>query len=264
MSVVYERWLLAKGNVFAPSGASVAKIVEHLRAGKWIAAPGSPELAALQFQGAREERARATGGYAVRTIENRFGDDVAAAVAASTEPQPATLTESWLDDPDREELRLVWPVRPGAASSLVYPLSMPPTKDHAYTVEIHRAPDFIYPIAKQFGALPSECRCGEDLAFEWDPEDVVPAFDASTGIFTECEECSRTFDPAKVSADLTNPFDGTKEETWGGVAHRFALKVRCSKGFAEDARLAFAPALVALLEKEFGRTFYEAGALSEG
>ena len=98
---VYERWLVARGNVFLPSAATVAKLVEKLRAEKWIVDPASGELTKLRFSGKREEHAKATGGYAVKTVENTFGDDGDARIAASTEPLPQAITTEWLADDDR-------------------------------------------------------------------------------------------------------------------------------------------------------------------
>lgn len=261
MGVEYERWLIAKGNVFLPSAASVAKLVERLREEKWIADPKSAEFAKLRFDGRRDAYAKTTGGYAVRTVENRFGKDVAKQLAASTEAQPAPMTADWLDDPEREELRLVWPVTGADAIPVKYPLTHRPEGDVYWSLELHRAPEYICPISETIGSISTTCACGEDLDFEWDEEEVVPAFRASTGIFAECDECSRTFDPAKSSAKVENPFDGTSERLPGGATHRFALKVDCGKCFVADGKLAFAPELVALVEKEFGRSFYEVGAL---
>ena len=260
MGVEYERWLIARGNVFSPSAASVVKLIAKLREGGFIVDPSPASLAKLKFSGLREEHAKATGGYAVKTIPNTFGDDVRAKVAASTEPQPATLTPEWLDDPSREELRLVWPVA-GEAPPVRYPLSMVP--EHAsWSLEIHRAPDYVVPIADNIDPLDTTCRCGEELEFEWDLEELVPAFGAASGIFAECEDCSRTFDPAKRTATNRDPFGGAEREVDGGAAYRFALKVACGKSFTRDSKLAFAPELVALVEKECGREFYEVGAVS--
>ena len=90
---------------------------------------------------------------------------------------------------------------------------------------------------------------------------MVPAFERSVGIFAECEECSRTFDPAKELATITNPFDEDDEEDFqGGAAYRFALKVDCGRSFVENAKLTFAKKLVTLFEEEFGRTSYEVAA----
>lgn len=238
MSETYERWLIAKGNVFSPSAAAVAKLALRLRKEGWI--PQS--------------------GYAVRTIENTFGDDMRAKIAASRDAQPNVLTADFIDDPSREELRLVWPVDAAAAAALKYPLSRKPDADVRYAVEIHRAPDYVYPIADSIDALDTTCPCGDDLAFEWDEDELVPAFRGSTGIYAECEACSRTFDPSKRAAAITNPFDGKSEDVRGGAAYRFALKVDCGERFVADAALAFAPELVAIVEDEFGRAFYQVGA----
>ncbi len=234
MAERYERWLIARGNVFAPSSEAVAKLIEKLRAEGWLG----------------------EGGRAVRTVENTFGDDAAKKAAASTSPHPAVIDAEWLDHPDREELRLVWPA---PASKL--PLSVAPPETDGWTIEMHRALEYVYPRAKGIGALPSVCRCKEDLSFRWDDDEVVCAFRSSKGIFAECDACSRTFDPATERAKITNPFDRSVETVSGGAAYRFALVVDCGKDFVADARLAFAPELVALVEKEFGRSFYEVGAL---
>lgn len=260
----YERWLIAKGNVFAPSAASVAKFVERLRKEKWI--PSADDLGALAYEGRAASKAKATGGYAAKTVENTFGKDTAAKIEASTEAQPAAITAEWLDDPDREELRLVWPVTPTSAApdatAVKYPLSIRPDDVASYSLEIHRALEYVYPASDQIEAIDTECNCGEELDFTWDDDEVVPAFGASTGIFAECEECSRTYDPAKFAAAITNPFDETETEVRGGAAYRFAIKIDAGSAFVRDARLAFAPELVALVENEFGRTFYEVASLS--
>ena len=254
---IYERWLIARGNVFLPSAATVAKLIERLRAERWIIDPASNDLAKLRFTGKRDEHASATGGYAVKTVENTFGDDDDAKVSASTEPLPKVITTEWLADDDREEIRLVWPVATDDPP-VKYPLSRRPDGSAGWVLELHRAPEYVYPVARNIGPIPTECRCSEDLSFEWDEDEVVPAFESSTGIFAECDECSRTFDPSKGTATIDNPFDGSKASVPGGGAYRFALKVVCHE-YVEDAALAFAPELVALVEKEFGRSFYEVG-----
>jgi hypothetical protein len=260
MGVEYERWLVAKGKMFAPGAEAVAKLVAKLRKEGFIVDPASPDLAKLRFQGKRQELAKKTGGYAVKTVANTFGSDVVAKLAAGTEPLPAEITPEWLDDPDREELRLVWPVMGKRPLPVKYPLSIEPEGDEPYwALEVHRSPEYVYPISENIDPLPTTCACGEDLGFEWDLDDLVPAFGAATGIFAECEECSRTFDPFKGTATLTNPFDGSTEERAGGGAYLFALKVDCGKCFAESPRLTFAKELVALVEEHFGRAFCEYG-----
>jgi hypothetical protein len=240
MGAQYARWLVAKGNTFSPAAASVAKLVERLKKEQWVAE---------------------SGGRAVKTVENAFGNDVAAKRAASTESQPAALTADWLEAGDREELRLVWPCEAAESSPLKYPLSRRPDGLVSYSLEVHRADEYVYPTAKTIARVPTTCNCKEDLSFEWDEEELVPTFGTATGIFAECEECSRTFDPSKGSAIITNPFDRSTEEVRGGAAYRFALVVDCGSCFVEDPKLAFAPDLVALVESEFGRTFYEFGAV---
>jgi len=220
----YQRWLVAKGNVLSPGPAAIAKLVERLRKEKWL----PPE-----------------GGTAVKTVD---------AGQNGTEKQPTPLTSDWLAAPDREEQRLIWEIPGGGA--LKYPLNQAPDGGAAWTFEIHRAAEFVYPTADNIEPIDTECNCEEDLSFEWDEEEVSPAFKASSGIFHECEECSRVFDPAQHLATITNPFDDSEEEFRGGAAYRFAVKVDCPK-YVKEASLAFAPDLVALLEDEFGRTFYQ-------
>lgn len=234
MSGNYQRWLIAKGNVLSPGPAAIAKLVERLRKEKWI-----PE----------------SGGHAMRTVDK---DDAAKA----TEKLPAKIDADWIaGEPEREEMRMVWSVEGDAAKELEYPLSMTPDGRLSWTIEIHRAPEFVYPVADNIEMIDTTCNCDEDLTFDWDEDEVVPAFKASVGIFAECEECSRTFDPAKEIATITNPFDEDDEEdVRGGAAYRFALKVDCGESFVADPKLTFAKGLVALFEEEFGRSFYEVGA----
>jgi len=260
MSVEYERWLIPKGSTFCPSAAAIAKLVARLRKEKWIADPQSADFAALDFGGdGKSAIAAKTGGYAVKTVGDKHGKTFAEKLAASLAPIPVTLDADWLEAPEREELRLVWPMKPRGAVSLEYPMSRRPDGDVAWSLEVHRAPDYVYPIAETIDALDTECACGEDLAFEWD-DAMIPAFGAATGIYTECEECSRTFDPSKRTATIANPFDRSEREIAGGAAYRFALKIDCGKCFVADPKLALAPELVALVEDEFGRAFIEIAA----
>jgi hypothetical protein len=238
MGARYERWLIARASGFTPAPESIAKLVDRLRKDQWIADAGA---------------------YAVKTVENRFGSDAAAKRKASREPLPAMLSKDWFEDGTRDELRLVWPAEGAAPRALKYPLSIAPEGQVSYSLQIHRADEYVVPSAKNIGALPTACNCGEDLTFEWDEDELVPAFAGSTGIFAECEECSRTFDPTKGTALVSNPFDGASREVRGGGAYRFALMVDAGENFVKDARLAFAPELVALLESEFGRELYEVG-----
>ncbi len=230
MAKRYERWLVAKGNVFAPASAAIAKLVARLEKEKWIGAGAS--------------------GFAVKTVD---------AGKNGKEALPAEISAAWLEGPGRDEMRLVW-AAPGD-TGLAYPLSLRPEGAAPYSLEIHRAPEYVYPTSDTIEPLEAECRCGEDLTFEWDPDEVACAFRASSGIFAECEECSRTFDPSTETATITNPFDDGEEELPGGAAYRFALKVDCGSAYVADPKLAFSPKLVALVEEEFGRGFYEFGSL---
>jgi len=264
MGVEYERWLVARGNAFSPGAEAIVKLVAKLRAEGWVVDPASPDLAKLELRGPREQRGQKTGAYAIRRIENTFGpgrDGLFARLAASTESVPAALDAEWLNDPAREDMNLVWSVST-AEPFLKYPLTRRPEGPVSYRLEVHRAADFVYPISETIDPLPCECRCGNDLSFDWDPSEFENPFGATSGIWTACGECSRTYDPSKESANVTNPFDGSEEEVPGGCAYRFAIKIDCGKSFVPDPKLAFAPELVTLVEKEFGRDFYEVGSAS--
>jgi hypothetical protein len=264
MGIDYERWLIARGNVFSPGAEAIVKLVAQLRNEKWIVDPGSADLAKFELRGPREQRGQKTGAYAVRRIDNTFGagrDALLAKIAASTEGVPAALDTAWLNDPAREDLNLVWSVST-ATPFLRYPLTRRLDGPVSYRLEIHRAADFVYPISETIEPLSCECRCGNDVSFDWDPDEIENPFGATSGIWTACGECSRTFDPSKEVASVGNPFDGSKQEVSGGCAYRFAIKVDCGERFVRDPKLAFAPELVALVEKVFGRDFYEVGALS--
>jgi hypothetical protein len=259
MGDAYARWLIAKGSVFFPSSAGIAKLVERLRKEKWIPDPASPDFSRLEYASPADKLAASTGGYAVHTVEYDGSPDFAARMAASHEALPRSVTADWLDDPDREELRIVWPVHAGDPLPVRYPLTRRPGGAASYALELHRSADYVVPVADEVGPLASRCACGDDLAFGWDEDEVIPAFEGCSGIFAECEACSRTFDPAKGAATITDPFDGSKREFRGGAAHRFALRVDCGASFVKDASVAFAPELVALVQEEFGRDFLELG-----
>ncbi len=263
MGAEYERWLIARGNVFSPSAEAIVKLVAKLREERWLVAPGAAELATFQFRGRREQYGQATGAFAVRRVENTFGegrDALFARIAACTESVPAAMDAAWLKDPSREDLNLVWLVS-AEATTLRYPLTRRPDGPTHYRFEIHRAADFVYPISESIDPLTTECRCGNDLAFEWDPAEYDNPFGATGGITTACTDCSRTFDPSKEGASVRNPFDGSEADVAGGAAYRFAIKVDCGKSFVPGADLAFAPELVDLVSGEFGRSFYQVGSL---
>ena len=238
----YVRWLIAGGNAFRPAAASILKLVERLQKEKFL--PTS-------------------GGVAISTIESEQHEDKDVE-KARRQPLPAALV-AWLksgdgEEGERDEVRLVWPVADAAAAGLRYPLNQAPAGAAGYALEVHRADSYVYPSAENIGKVPTLCNCKEDQAFEWDEDEVVAAFDSSTGIFAECEACSRTFEPNKGTAMIGDPFGGPKEEVRGGAAYRFALVAVCD-AWTPDSSLRFAPELVQILESEFGRTFYEVGAL---
>jgi hypothetical protein len=263
MSDEYERWLISRQSTFSPSADAIVKLIAKLREEKWLVTPGAPELARMAWKGAREPFGPKTGAYAIKRVENTFGegrDAIQARLAASTESVPATLDAEWLKHPSREDLNLVFWVST-ESPLLKYPLTRRPDGPVSYKLELHRAHDFVYPVSDAIDDLDTECRCGNELAFDWDPDEWVNPFGATGGIFTECDECSRSFDPTKLTAAVRNPWGGTEKEVRGGAAYRFALKIDCQSRFVADPTLAFAPELVALLEKEFGRDFYEVGSL---
>jgi hypothetical protein len=206
----YKRWLIAKGNVFNPSGAAIAKLVAKLVKDQWIAEP-------------------ATSGAGTKV--------------------PSPLEAAWIDNPNRSDLVLRWTA-----------LRSPLAEGKVAELQIHRGEDFIYPDYEPIGALESDCACGEDLAFTWDEDELPSPFGSATGIFTECSECSRTFDPAKFEATVTDVRTGQKTKVRGGAAHRFAIVVA---GPLADGAVpsAFDADFIALCEAEFGRNFYEIGAV---
>lgn len=210
---MYERWLIAKGNSFAPNWETLIKLVERLKEDGWVVGKGT----------------------AFTTVEK--GD-------TNSEPVPDTIERAWLDDEGREELRMVWKVAEGKS----------PLAGAASSIELQRAPDYVYPLRKGIGPVPTECKCGEDLSFEWDEDELSPTFEKSQGIYTECEDCSRTFDPAKGVAKLTDPVTKQSDEVQGGAAYRFAVKVTSEEPHA------FGADFLAFMTKEFNRAFYEVGA----
>jgi hypothetical protein len=254
---LYSRWLIPKGNEFRPGSAKVGSLVERLRKENWIV-----DAAGLKHCRFDAPLLAATGGLAVRTVDNTFGKDERARLLGRAEAQPWDITADWLDAPEREDLRLVWPVDLREPGTLKYPLSIAPDSTRArFTLEIHRSSDYVYPIADDIGTIPTECPCGEELSFEWDEEEVVPAFDASSGIYSTCEACCRTFDPGAGTATLIRPFDRSKSTVRGGAAYRFAVKFS-SDAYVENPALAFQDGLVRMVEDEFGRDFFEFGSLS--
>lgn len=260
----YSRWLIPKGNEFLPGAASLAGLVQRLRKAHWIA--DASTLASSRFEGALDALAATTGGLALRTVDNTFGDDARARLLGNAEPQPWDLTSDWLDAAERDDLRLVWPVDGGGAAQeaphpLHYPLSMTPKpglpgESVRYAIEIHRSSDYVYPQASDLGELPTDCACGDDLAFEWDEDELVPAFARSSGIFATCVACARTFEPCKRTATFVRPFEGGRATVPGGAAYRFALKFE-SRAYVANPALAFHPELVTLVEEHFGRDFIE-------
>ena len=257
----YRRWLVPKGNTFCPSGAAIAQLVEHLRKEKWICDPASASFRDLRFDGA--PLAAKTGGFAKRAIEVATPRNA----AAGWERMPLPLEAAWIDDLDRSDLALRWPVHPGASwkwsdATLRYPLDRAPEVSAAYDLEIHRSEEFVYPISGCIDALVADCSCGEDLGFEWDDDEIHSPFGATTGIFAECSECSRTFDPSHLEAEVRDPLTGRKTSMRGGAAYRFALVVDCGAAFPENGPLpAFHADLKTLFETDFGRDFYEIGAI---
>ena len=237
MGVEYERYLIAKGAAFSPSAAAVATLVEKLRKDKWL--PDAP-------------------GHAVRTVDNDFGSDVAKKRAASTEAQAKVITAAWLERSlargaaprvagrgrRREVSADDAPAGPGHLRNRAPPLRrvrLPAGRNDrsfADDVRMRRRP-----------RLPVGLRRG------------VPAFGTSGGIFAECEACSRTFDPGKRAAAITNPFDRYEEAESSAAPH-----ILCSQGGLRQVlrtqRLACHPAGARRSRRGIrARRFFEVGAM---
>jgi hypothetical protein len=257
----YRRWLIPKGNAFCPSGAAIASLVAKLRAEKWIVDPATDALGKLRFDSA--PLAAKTGAFAKRAVPVATPRNP----ASGWEALPAALDADWIDDPRRVDLALRWPVHPSAgwdwkASAIRFPLAGIEPAAGEYDLELHRSDELSYPIAENIGPIDTECNCGEDLAFEWDDDEIHSPFGASSGIFLECSECSRTFDPSQGEAEVKDPFTGATSQVRGGATYRFALVLSAKEPLATRARGAvFHPDLVKLFEEEFGRDFYEVAAL---
>jgi hypothetical protein len=263
MATVYRRWLIAKGNTFCPGGEAIAKLVARLRKEHWIVDPASDAFRRLSWSDA--PLAAKTGAFATHSYDVEGGSP-SEHPQAGKEALPADVSGEWIKDPDRTDLVLSWPVRPGAgwewgAASVRYPLTrLEASGSHVFSLQ--RGEDFIYPTSKCIDPVATECACGEDLAFEWDADEIASPFGDATGIFTECSDCSRTFDPSRHEAVVRDPLTGEAARVRGGAAHRFALVVDCGAVFPKSAPLpTFHPDLKALLEAEFGRDFYEVGAI---
>ena len=111
---MFERWLIAKVNVFAPNWETLINLVSKLKEEKWLVGKGTAYV----------------------TVEK--GEP-------NTETIPDTIERAWFDDESREELRMVWKVEDKS-----------PLAGAASSIEIHRAPDFVYPIRKSIGARRSD------------------------------------------------------------------------------------------------------------
>lgn len=259
----YLRWFIPKGNTFCPSGAAITQLVERLRKEHWIADPSSESFRHLRFDGAPlAAKAGAFAKHATPVTSPRNP-------AAGWEALPLALTGAWIDAPTRSDLVLRFPLHADAAltwgaASVRYPLtrSSDSPKPLSCDIEIHRAEDFVYPISEQIDPIDAECACGEDLEFEWDDDEFHSPFGATTGIFAECSDCSKTFDPSGVEAVVRDPYSGKSRSVRGGAAYRFALVVHCGKCFPEGGPMPeFDAELKTLVEAEFGREFYEIGAV---
>ena len=244
MGVEYERWLLAKGAVFSPSAAAVATLVEKLRKERWIPEAAGARRAhrGQRLRQRRREEARGEHRGAAEGPHRARGWTIPRARScASCGPSRATRREVPAHAaPGRRGL-------PTPSSSTARPSTCTRSSE-----TIESAADDVRRAARTSASSGTRTRS-------------CPRSAPRGGIFAECEACSRTFDPGKRAAAITNPFDGESEQVMGGAAYRFALKVDCGKCFVGDAALAFQRELVALVEGEFGRDFFEVGiALLEG
>ena len=227
-AAMYERCLLPKGSVFSPSAAAVAKLVDAAAA--------------------RTGGSRTTGGHAVTTVENEFGDDAPRSSRRAASPCRRRSPPQWLDDPDREELRLVWRVeRRGRAVAEVPALAQArgrrsPTRPRAAPRVRLRLPG-----PQTIGRVPTTCACGEDLAFELGRGRGRPGVRRVDGHLRRVRGVQPHLrSRPRAPPIVTNPFDGTKTSRCA-AAPPTASPSRWTAASASSPTpaLAFAPELVA-------------------
>ncbi len=245
MGVEMRVLLLPSRNSFRPSAASLAGLIDRLRADGWVVDPAAPWLSTMRFVNGTRAAAR-TGAYAEGP---RWRGQVSL---------PAGDLSGWLTTAGGSFLKFTWPVeslRPPVA--LRYPLdtaSPVDPEDTYYDLELWLSDRFLEPISELIDPIDSTCPCGQSLAAS---EDGSDSLFCSGSLLLRCPACGAGFDPAARPAQVRDPWTGQARTMAGGAVLRFALVVDLGKCWPPGSGWGVHPELRQLCEEHFGLPFQE-------
>lgn len=259
MGVEYRHYLVPEDRTFAPDAGGIARLVEALRARRWILTPEHPAFLAQHAAREKIPAHEATGGYALRTVDNpgaprmlKLADHAIAAPIPVTADWISSLRTPTSTDPQRDELALVFTVDSGDegfdGAAIAYPFAAGEDESGYHDVVIHASRDFVHHASESMDPIDTLCTCGQDLAYQPDPYnlDVWLAIRHEERIRARCPRCASPFNPSQRRSSRRDSGTGKPlPPLAGGGAYRFALLVDCGKGWPRDCGpIAIAPAFL--------------------
>ena len=237
MGVEYRNLLIPRDRSFAPEPDRIARLVERLRAARWVLTPDDP---AFEQSDAGSPRLypHGTGGWAEPFLE-QFESPRERWERA--QPIPSPVTAQWIaalskphgSIPFEHELALHFWVsadEPFADLGMPYPLAYGEDEEGYHDIFIYAARDFVcYP-----GHTDIRCTCGALLSYAVDPATITP-IELESRVRSVCALCAKRFE---------GHVDGGED-----LAFRFAVVVDCGKGWPIARRVGEAPGVAAALER---------------
>ena len=232
MGVEYRNFLLPRDRAFVPTAERISRLVERMRAERWILTPASDHGAA--------------GGWAEPFIEKATSPRQR---RVEVQPVPIPVGAEWLAgrrDPcganaQADELALHFEVSaPDEGFSdldLPYPLAYGEDEPGYHDILVYASRDFVWHLG--YGDV--ACACGAPLAYTVGRGTIAPI---------DLEERIRSMCPA-----CTAPFGGDLGDA-EGIAFRFAVVVDCGKGWPLVGRAGAGLSPVAALDGPVLRSAY--------
>lgn len=213
MGVEYRNFLLPRDRTFVPTAERIARLVERMRAERWILTPGSQAGPPSDHPGAR--------GWAEPFLEKATS---LRRRREEAQPVPVPVGAEWLAgrrDPHHanakaDELALHFEVSAADEGfsdlDLPYPLAYGEDEPGYHDIWVYASRDFVWHLGD--GAI--ACACGAALAYSVERGTIAP-IDLEERIRSTCPACAA-------------PFDGDLGDA-EGIAFRFAVVVDCGKGW---------------------------------
>jgi hypothetical protein len=252
MGVEYVHYLIPEDNTYKPRPEDLSRLVNALVDSGFVIKTGADTFTRETINTFGDDDPAVLTGCYVHLGEGEYSPFLC--------PCSARDIAAW----GERDYRIVWTVDSINELELKYPLNpFPEWGDAYYELQLHVAKEFVYHTSESIDPFDRvHCECGRSLepGYDFSPWFDGPPVFRDRRIPRNCLSCGRPFRPQELVAQVRDLRTGVPIDRPGGATYLFAVVIDCGKGFArEGCPIQSSKEFLALVEKSFGRKFYQLG-----